>query len=204
MGWRWRNRSTRAMRDHAHAAVVAGAARGAKQEMGELPRIAKEVLELARARVDPELRGRALILLERIDHFGAVESGRRGGQGARSAAALRGARGAERVSRAERLERATRALADPEPGVRIAAIERLEEIASRPALMALAHQLAIEKRERVRWRIVGFLRARSGEDHGFDAAAWAAWAEKVQGPWSTGGEPVRRGPLVTRACSWRA
>ena len=167
----------------------------AAHALGERERIAREVEDLFQSRVDAEVRGRALVVLERCDHFRArphIEAASRDRDPVLRGAALAAARG---FPEAERLERARRALFDDEPSVRSCAIELLAELASKPALLELAHRMEIEPRERLRWRILAFLRARSGLAHGFDAAAWRAWAESVQGPWSTGPDRARRGPL---------
>ncbi|MBK7874213.1 MAG: hypothetical protein IPJ77_00400 [Planctomycetes bacterium] len=167
----------------------------ARHEVGDKAKIAREVEAVWRSRVDPEVRGRALLVLELCDHFKArpyVDEAAADKEPKLRCAALVAARA---WPEAERLERAQRALQDPEASVRGCAIGTLCELASRPALLELVHQMEIEPRERLKWRILGFLRARSGEDHGFDADAWRAWAATVQGPWSTGVDPANRGPL---------
>lgn len=166
-----------------------------KRPLGDLARVTKEIEDVASSRCDAELRGRALIVLERLDHFRAlplVDDAVKERDPRLRCAALAAVSGFNEV---QRFDRAVLALSDAEPSVRAAAIANLEAIASRPAIVALAHHLGIEKRERLVWRIVGFLRALSGEDHGLDAAAWVAWAGKIQGPLSTGTGGVRPRPL---------
>jgi hypothetical protein len=166
-----------------------------KRTLGDVARVTKEIEDVAQSRCDPELRGRALVVLERLDHFRAlplVDAAAKDRDPRLRCAALEARIGFNEV---QRLDRAIAALSDTEPSVRAAALGSLEEIASRPALVALSHHLGIEKRERLVWRIVGFLRALSGEDHGLDAAAWANWAGKVQGPVSTGTNGTRPRPL---------
>jgi HEAT repeat protein len=171
----------------------------ARDDVGDKERIAKEVEGLWRVRGAPEVRGRALIVLEKLDHFRArplIDEAAADRDPRLRCAALVAARG---FAEAERLERAQRALLDPEPSVRSCAIGTLCEIASRPALLELVHRLEIEPRERLRWRIVAFLRARSGLDHGLDVAAWRAWAATVEGPWTTGPAPLSDRPVGTGA-----
>lgn len=167
----------------------------AKLDVGDKAKIAREVEAVWRSRVDAEVRGRALVVLERLDHFKArpyVDAAAVDVDPRLRCAALAAEHG---YAEAERLDRAQRALQDREASVRSAAIVVLCELASRPALLELVHQMEIEPRSRLKWRILGFLRARSGEDHGFDFAAWRAWAATVQGPWTTGFDPTKRGEL---------
>ncbi|MBI5363912.1 MAG: hypothetical protein HZA53_12085, partial [Planctomycetes bacterium] len=167
----------------------------AGHELGDRAKIARELEELWHSRVDPEVRGRALVALERCDHFRArkpIEEASLDRDPVLRCAALTAIHG---FAEAERLERAQRALQDAEPSVRGAAIGLLCAIASKAALLELVHRMEIEPRERLKWRILAFLRARSGLGHGFDPAAWRAWAESVQGPWSTGPDLAHRGPM---------
>jgi hypothetical protein len=62
-------------------------------------------------------------------------------------------------------------------------------------MLALIDRLEREERTRLRWEILGFLRERSGEDHGFDLSAWRAWAQNLRGEWSTGDAKPPVGPL---------
>lgn len=167
----------------------------ARRELGPRDKLAREVERLVEARIDPEVRGRALVVLARLEHFRSlphVADCASAREPVLRCAALEAVEASGGWSEPQRLEQAVRGLADPEPEVRTVALSQLETLSTKPALIALARQLALEKRPRLRWRIQAFLRARSGEDHGADAAAWEAWANTVQGPWSTGPELSRR------------
>lgn len=89
-----------------------------------------------------------------------------------------------------------RLLADPQPVVRAQAIENLEKVASKSAVLALIAHMDLERRERLRYGILAYLQTRSGLAHGFDAAAWRSWAEEIVGAVTTGeAQGVRLGPV---------
>ncbi len=164
----------------------------AKRPLGDVKKLADEIEPVWKARGDAEVRGRALVVLERLDHFRArpfvVEALADRDPRLRCA----GLEAVRAWTEAERIEIATRALMDAEASVRSAAIGLLEEMTTREAFLQLVHQMEIEKRERLRWRLLAHLRKCSGEDHGFDANAWRSWAEKVTGGVATGTGPRAR------------
>jgi HEAT repeat protein len=95
-------------------------------------------------------------------------------------------------------------LVDPEASVRAQAIENLEHLSSRPAILLLIAHMEIEKRERLRYGILAFLRQRSGLALGFDSAAWKEWAQKIAGAVSTGdaAQGIRLGPVGDTRCEF--
>ncbi len=149
---------------------------------------------LVASRADGCLRGAALCLLEKLDHFAAdkhvADALADPDPALRCAALAVHARATEQ----ECLDVSRRMLADPEERVRAAAVENLERLASRASALALVEALQKEPRARLRWQILGWMRAQSGQDHGFDAEAWRAWAATVEGRVHTG-EPRASGPL---------
>ncbi len=159
---------------------------GTKRLGGDRAKTYRAVEELARSRADPELRGAALEALQALApldaHALVVELLADRDGGLRCAALLAFSTFPEQ----ECLTLSQRALEDPEPRVRAQAIENLEKLSSRAAILALVHEMEIEKRERLRWGILAFLRGRSGLDLGFDGVAWRGWAEKIEGPLATG------------------
>lgn len=142
-----------------------------------------------------EVRGAALLALKRLDYFEALPRAERAlidrDAIMRCAAVLFFARTTEQES----LDIARRMLADADPRVRAVSIEVLQNIDSRPAILALVEHMQTEPRSRLRWGILGWLRARSGADHGFDPQPWRAWAQTVQGRLATGVDAGSRGPM---------
>jgi hypothetical protein len=88
-----------------------------------------------------------------------------------------------------------RMLDDPDPRVRVVAIENLQAQQSRAAVLALVRRMEIEERGRLKWGIQAYLRAVSGEDFGFDAEKWRAWAGTIEGRLATGKGGVRLAPI---------
>jgi hypothetical protein len=62
-------------------------------------------------------------------------------------------------------------------------------------VLALIARLEKEERTRLRYEILRRLREMSGQDHGFDLAAWRAWAQELRGLVSTGDPRADTGPL---------
>lgn len=169
---------------------------GEKRLSGDPQKLVKAVEGLCRSSADAELRCAALVTLDKLDHFSAVplvQEAFAERDPALRCAALRVAR---EWTEAECLSLSEKLLADPETRVRAQAIDNLERLSTRASTLALVHQMAIEKRARLRWGILAFLQQRSGLKHGFDAAAWEAWAGTITGPWTTGEDGgVKSGPL---------
>ncbi len=150
---------------------------------------------LVAGRGDGFVRAAALCTLEKLDHFAADKL--LGAALADGDAALRcGAVGVyARATEQECLDTSRRMLADPEMRVRAAAIANLERLQSRAAALALVEQMQREVRARLRWEILGWLRAQSGLDLSFEPEAWRAWAEKLEGRVHTGEGHAAGGPL---------
>jgi HEAT repeat protein len=89
-------------------------------------------------------------------------------------------------SEQECLTLSKKALDDPSGRVRIAAIQNLGKQHSRAAMLALVDRLEHEERSRLKWAILSALCEMSGENHGFDLAAWRACAQNLQGAVATG------------------
>ncbi len=140
-----------------------------------------------RGSLPPEVRGAALTALRHVDAFAAhdraIEAIGDPAEGVRCAALLVVGTFTEQ----EALTLSTRALLDSSDRVRTVAIQNLERIRSRASVTALIDQLGREPRSRLKCALLCFLRESSGLDHGSDLAAWRAWADTLQGPWSTGG-----------------
>jgi len=126
---------------------------------------------IATSHADPEVRGAALQAIAALDpiaaHPAVIEACAGRDAPLRIAALLAIAEFPEQ----ECLTSSQKALEDAEPRVRAQAIENLEKLGSRAAILALVHQMEIETRERLRYGILAWLRSRSGLDLGFDAAA---------------------------------
>src|SRR5262249_4393301 len=121
---------------------------------GARARIAHEVETILDSRADPELRGAALQALAAVDLLEAqprIADRSTDRDGALRCAALLAA---SRLTEAECQSYSERGLEDGEPRVRAQAIENLERLASRPAILALVHQMEVEKRERLRFGIL--------------------------------------------------
>jgi HEAT repeat protein len=153
---------------------------------GDRARIVREAESILDSRADAELRGAALQALAAVDLLEAqprIVERLSDRDGALRCAALLAA---ARLTEAECQSLSERGLEDAEPRVRAQAIENLEKLASRAAILALVHRIEIEKSQRLRFGILAWLRARSGLDLGFDGAGWREWAQKVEGKLATG------------------
>jgi len=73
----------------------------------------------------------------------------------------------------------SRALADASGSVRMQAIENMQALATKPAMLALVARLGIETRLRLRWRIVNALQNSSGLKNRLDPRPWQLWAEQL-------------------------
>lgn len=168
----------------------------AKRLGGDVGKAYRAAERIARSRGDPELRGAALQAIHAIDPLEAREmvvQWLEEGDGALRCAALVAV---ATWTEQECLTTSERLLDDPDPRVRAQAIENLEAQSSRAAMLALVRRMGIEPRGRLKWGILAYLRARSGEDFGLDAEKWQAWAQKIEGRLATGeGRGVRLGPV---------
>src|SRR5260221_437190 len=174
-----------------------------KRVEGDRAKTYRTVETIAASRADPELRGAALEATSALDgleaHALVIQSLADRAEALRCAALL----AISTYPEQECLTLSERGLDDPEFCVRAQAIENLEKLSSRAAILALVHQMEIEKRERLRVGILAWLRARSGLDLGFDAAAWRQWAQKVEGRLATGSNGgVRLAPLGATKASF--
>jgi HEAT repeat protein len=175
----------------------------AKRVEGDRTKAYKAAESIAGSRAEPELRGAALEAASALDaleaHALVLQSLADRSEALRCAALLAVSGYAEQ----ECLTLSERALDDPEPCVRMQAIENLEKLSSRAAILALVRRMELEKRERLRNGILAWLRARSGLDLGFDAVAWRKWAEQIEGKLATGsGGGVRLLPVGATKASF--
>lgn len=142
-----------------------------------------------------DVRGAALLALLPLDAFAghdqAVAALGQRDESVRCAGIV----AAASFSEQECLTLSSHALDDPSERVRTAAIANLEKQTTRGAMLALIGRLEHEERSRLRFEILRRLRELSGEDHGFDLAAWRAWAQNLQGAVSTGDARAPAGPL---------
>jgi len=153
---------------------------------GDAAKVAHALESLCRSKCDAGLRGAALQALCAVDRSAAqpvVSAALVDREPAMRCAGLLAARGRTEV---ECVACSQRALADAEGAVRAQAIENLQHLSSKAAILALIDHMQVEKRERLRYEILGFLENRSGLAHGFDAAAWKEWAENITGAAATG------------------
>jgi HEAT repeat protein len=168
----------------------------AKRVEGDRTKAYRAAEAIASSRAEPELRGAALEAASALDaleaHAIVVQSLADRSEALRCAALL----AVSGYTEQECLTLSERALDDPEPCVRIQAIENLEKLSSRASILALVRRMELEKRERLRSGILSWLRARSGLDLGSDAAAWRHWAEKLEGKLATGSEKGVRLPPI--------
>jgi HEAT repeat protein len=151
---------------------------------------------IAGSRQDPELRGAALQAMVALDgaaaHATIVEWLAERDRALRCAAM----RAVATLGEQECLDRSRAGLDDAETSVRAQAIENLAKLASRASMLALANQLGVEKRERLKYTILAYLRGMSGLDVGFDPDAWRRWAETIRDKLSTGEGPVVRATTI--------
>jgi HEAT repeat protein len=85
---------------------------------------------------------------------------------------------------------AVRLLDAPEPSVRTAAIDQLEQLATRGALIALARRYEKEQQPMLAWRLRALLQQLSGVPQNWEPAAWKHWAESLPETWQA---PRREG-----------
>ncbi len=163
-------------------------AAAARRITGDLEALAQRLDAFADGRAAPEARGAALLALRFLDTRAAETRAREfavAREPALRCAALLAARDWTEIAATQF---GAALAADSEPCVRAGAIELLARTTGRDAALALVDRLEREDRERLRWRILVHLRALSGADHGFDAAAWRAWARQRDGAVTTGPE----------------
>ena len=163
---------------------------------GDAARVYAAAERIAGSRQDSELRGAALQAMVALDGTAAratiVEWLGERDRALRCAAM----RAVATFGEQERLDRSRVGLDDPETNVRAQAIENLAKLASRASMLALANQLGVEKRERLKYTILAYLRGMSGLDAGFDPDAWRRWAETIRDKLVTGEGPVVRATTI--------
>jgi len=135
---------------------------------------------------DAGLRGAALVTLNALDYFTAEPLVRKALEDRDATLRTAAVVATRSWIEQECFALAQSLLGDPVPAVRAAAIDNLENLATRESVFALARCMEVEKRSRLRWQILDFLQRRSGLNHGFDRAAWEAWASTLQSRWTTG------------------
>ena len=158
----------------------------AKKLVGDRAKLVRAVEKLYRAADDSDLRAATLATLGKLDFFAGQPLMHEACADAQVAVRCAALFMSQASTEPECVSLSRKMLGDPETAVRCQAIENLERLSTRASILELVHQLAIEKRERLRYAILGFLQSRSGLEHGFDLPAWRAWAETVTGEWTTG------------------
>jgi HEAT repeat protein len=168
----------------------------AKKLGGDRAKIAHALESQCRSKLDAGLRGAALAAMCAVDEPTArplVHEMLLAKEPPLRCAALRASQTWPEV---ECVDWSQRLLVDADPAVRAQAIENLEKISSKTAIFDLIAHMEVEKRERLRYGILAFLRRRSGLPHGFDTAAWKTWAASIVGAATTGGaKGVHLGPV---------
>jgi HEAT repeat protein len=167
-----------------------------KRLAGDALKAYRAAERIARSRGEAGMRGAALQAMNAIDPLEAratVAEWLEEKDGALRCAALLAV---STWTEQECLSTTERLIDDPDARVRAQAIENLEAQSSRAAMLALVRRMEIEPRGRLKWGIRAYLRARSGEDHGFDGEAWRGWARTIEGRLATGeGRGTRLGPM---------
>ena len=163
---------------------------------GDAAKVAHALESLCRAKCDSGLRGAALQAWCAIDKSGAQPMASAAMSDRDPVLRCAGLRAALGRSEVECVACSRRLLGDPESAVRAQAIENLEHVSSKAAILALIDHMDVEKRQRLRYGILAFLQQRSGLAHGFDSAAWREWAETIAGAAATGAvKGARLGPI---------
>ena len=171
---------------------------------GGVERTARTLRSILGSRRDPRLRGEALLALvalgpDRVDAL--VEEALASREPVLRCAGLSclgNALPEDSVPRAVELSH------DPDPRVRVAALERLDAavaMGDRGAVLALVERLETEPARRVRWRALELLRGRSGLKHRLDPRPWRVWAEGLREDWSPPTPPTTTRRQVSRARS---
>lgn len=158
----------------------------ARRITGDLEALAQRLAAFADGRAAPEARGAALLALRYLDTRAAETCAREFAVAREPALRCAALLAALEWTEIAATQFGAALAADSEPSVRAGAIELLARTSGRDAALALVDRLEREDRERLRWRILVHLRALSGADHGFDAAAWSEWARNRDGSVSTG------------------
>jgi len=167
----------------------------AKRLGGERKKAVEACERLVSGRGEGFVRAAALCALDKLDHFAADELLAAALSDSDPAVRCGAVAVCGRAPEQECLDSSRRMLDDPEPRVRAGAIENLERLESRAAVLALVEQMQREPRARLRWQILGWLRSRSGLDLGFEPEAWRAWAGKLEGRVHTGESRASGGRL---------
>lgn len=149
---------------------------GAGHLAGRREKLLGEVQSLARQRREPELSGRALLTWAALggEVAEAVREAARRREPALRSAALGAARAANLP---DTLRLAQGLAADESAQVRAQAVDVLEALDTRAALLVLVERLGLEERLGLRWRIVSALRRRTGMHHRFDPRPWKLFVE---------------------------
>jgi HEAT repeat protein len=168
----------------------------AKHLGGDRTKIVRAIDSVCRSKCDAGLRGAALAALCAFDEPSARPLAQAMLLAKEPPLRCAGLRAAQAWPEVECVDWSQRLLVDGDPAVRAQAIENLERISSKSAIFVLIAHMDVEKRERLRYGILAFLRRRSGLAHGFDAAAWKTWAANIVGAVVTGdAKGVRLGPV---------
>lgn len=163
---------------------------------GDTAALAAALQKVATSARDAGVRAAALIALERIDYFAArplIEAALSDREPEIRCGALLAAGG---WPEQECVARSKAALGDTDGAVRAQAIENLAKVGSRVAVLELVRWMELEPRTRLRFAILADLQRRSGLAHGFDGAAWRAWAETITGAVTTGVGAAKRAPVL--------
>jgi HEAT repeat protein len=146
---------------------------------GRLERIAESLEPWAASRQHLDLSCAALLALAAVDE---TRGRKRCLDALRDSAPERRCAALAALARSkcpEALGAGVAALSDADPRVRMAAVECLDAVGTRAAMLILITRLATETRLRVRWRIVGVLQGASGLKHRLDPRPWKLWAEAL-------------------------
>jgi HEAT repeat protein len=90
---------------------------------------------------------------------------------------------AELLGSDKALAEAARLADAPELSVRTAAVDRLEALATRGAVIALARRCEKEQQPTLAWRLRELMREMSGVEQNWEPAAWRNWAESLPQTW---------------------
>jgi HEAT repeat protein len=163
---------------------------------GDRAKLVHSLESLCQSKYDAGLRGAALQALCAIDPPTARPIAREALLERDPVLRCAGLRVSQTWTEVECTACARQSLADPEPAVRAQAIENLERLSSKAAILTLIEHMQLEARRRLRYGILAFLQQRSGLAHEFDAAAWKRWAEQIVGAVTTGAAAgVHLGPV---------
>lgn len=152
---------------------------------GDAKRVAEALAALARQDAAPQTRGAALVALATLQREGAAGEIAKALADKSSVLRCAGLEAAGWLGTEKALAEAARLADAPEPSVRVAALDRLDAIASRGAVIAIARRLERESEAALAWRLREALRDLSGIQQAWEPAAWRHWAESLPETWNS-------------------